>query len=81
MSDTPETDAAAFDPFAGQGGEVVDADFSRNLERERNEALKIAQDLSIAANHCLGWQDCRLKIGEKTAAALERWRNHQEAAK
>jgi len=36
MTDTPETDAAAFDPFDGQGGEVVDADFARALERERN---------------------------------------------
>lgn len=36
MTDTPETDAATFDPFDGQGGEVVDADFARALERERN---------------------------------------------
>ena len=36
MSDTPETDAAAFDAFDGQGGEVVFADVARKLERERN---------------------------------------------
>jgi hypothetical protein len=36
MTDTPETDAASFEPFAGQGGEVVDADFARELERQRN---------------------------------------------
>jgi hypothetical protein len=36
MTDTPETDAVAFDPFGGQGGEVVDADFARELERQRN---------------------------------------------
>lgn len=36
MSDTPETNAAAFDAFDGQGGEVVFADFARKLERERN---------------------------------------------
>jgi hypothetical protein len=36
MTDTPDTDAVAFEPFAGQGGEVVDADFARELERQRN---------------------------------------------
>lgn len=36
MSDTPETNAAAFDAFDGQGGEVVFADFAKKLERERN---------------------------------------------
>jgi uncharacterized coiled-coil DUF342 family protein len=36
MSDTPETNAALFDAFDGQGGEVVFADFAKKLERERN---------------------------------------------
>jgi hypothetical protein len=36
MTETPETDAVAFEPFAGQGGEVVDAEFARELERQRN---------------------------------------------
>ena len=43
MSDTPETNAAAFDAFDGHGGEVVFADFARRLERERNEARNIAR--------------------------------------
>ncbi len=36
MNNTPETDAAAFDAFDGQGGEVVFAAFANQLERERN---------------------------------------------
>lgn len=45
MSDTPETNAAAFDAFDGQGGEVVFADFAKKLERERNEARELARDI------------------------------------
>lgn len=45
MSDTPETDAAAFDAFDGQGGEVVFADLAKKLERERDEALKVIASL------------------------------------
>jgi len=40
MTDTPETDAAAFEAFDGQGGEVVFADFAKKLERERDEARR-----------------------------------------
>lgn len=36
MSDTPETNAALFDAFDGQGGKVVFADFARKLERQRD---------------------------------------------
>ena len=47
MSNTPETDAAAFDAFDGQGGdEVVFANLARRFERERNKAEA-------------GWLECR----------------------
>jgi hypothetical protein len=47
MNNTPKTDAAAFDAFDGQGGEVVFAAFAGQLERERNklrEALQSVMD-------------------------------------
>lgn len=40
MSDTPETDAVSDDYF-NVGFDVVDGDFARKLERERDEALKL----------------------------------------
>ena len=44
MSDTPETDKAGkFWPC--EQLELVDSDFARRLERERDEALKIAEKL------------------------------------
>lgn len=39
MSDTPETDAVSDDYF-NVGFDVVDGDFARKLERERDEAIK-----------------------------------------
>jgi hypothetical protein len=45
---TPETDAAAFDAFDGQGGEVVFAEFARQMEYERNCARQAA-DLAVRA--------------------------------
>jgi hypothetical protein len=61
VSDTPETNTAAFDPFAGQGGEVVDADFSRKLERERDAALEKfdieATEHMLAINKVCGERD------------------------
>ena len=44
MSDTPETDAAAFD-YDEQCSPVVDAEFASRLERERDEARKDLQTL------------------------------------
>lgn len=40
MSDTPEVDARQRIVLGGVGGDwkVVDADFARNIERQRNEA-------------------------------------------
>ena len=54
MSDTPETNAALFDAFDGQGGEVVFADFARRLERERDEALLTIQGFrdQLCADKC-----------------------------
>jgi hypothetical protein len=49
--------------------------------RERDEAMAVANDLASAASHCLGWHDCRLNIGEKIAATLQRWSKLKEAVK
>lgn len=94
MSDTPETDASrgyALSSHYGRiegsylqmdrSGPFVHAEFARKLERERDEAMAVANDLASAASHCLGWHDCRLKIGEKIAATLQRWSKLKEAAK
>jgi hypothetical protein len=51
------------------------------LKRERDEAMAVANDLASAASHCLVWHHCRLKIGEKIAATLQRWSKLKEAAK
>jgi hypothetical protein len=41
MSDTPETDARTYVPSLGAS--TVPAEFARQLERERDEAHKIAE--------------------------------------
>ena len=43
--------------------------------------MAVANDLASAASHCLGWHDCRLNIGEKIAATLQRWAKLKEAMK
>ena len=51
MSDTPETDAATLtEPYQVRelGFEVAHVDFSRNLERQRNDALQLARELRDA---------------------------------
>ena len=50
-------------------------------EKERDEARDIAGELSMAASHCLGWHDCRLKLAEKITATLQLWHKHKEAMK
>jgi len=42
MSDTPETEEVAGDGWSGDA-ECVPADFARRLERERDEARRIAE--------------------------------------
>jgi hypothetical protein len=44
MSDTPETDKAERMAFAQEY--MVPTEFARKLERERNEARKLAQQMS-----------------------------------
>jgi hypothetical protein len=46
MSDTPETDAEAIE--VGWGHFMADADFAKRLERERDEARKLADSYRIA---------------------------------
>jgi hypothetical protein len=69
------------DPF--EIGAYIDdiCDIAESLERQRDEAMAVANDLASAASHCLGWHDCRLNIGEKIAATLQRWSKLKEAAK
>lgn len=52
MSDrpTPETDAA-YKYWPSENAELVDADFARNLERERDEAREALGDWENAAAH------------------------------
>jgi hypothetical protein len=81
---TPETDAERREGLIrgiAIPTHVVSAEFAEELERQRDEAMAVANDLASAASHCLGWHDCRLKIGEKIAATLQRWSKLKEAAK
>ena len=54
MSDTPETNSRAWsDHNEGILHEVVEANFARKLERERDEAREQAQRLRVQLNHYL----------------------------
>jgi hypothetical protein len=61
--------------------ELAAAQENDRLKRQRDEARAVANDLASAASHCLGWHDCRLNIGEKIAATLQRWSKLKEAVK
>jgi hypothetical protein len=81
---TPETDAERREGLIRGNAiptHVVAAEFAEELERQRDEAMAVANDLASAASHCLGWHDCRLNIGEKIAATLQRWAKLKEAMK
>jgi len=81
---TPETDAERREGLIRGNAiptHVVAAEFAEELERQRDEAMAVANDLASAASHCLGWHDCRLNIGEKIAATLQRWSKLKEAVK
>lgn len=81
---TPETDAERREGLIrgiAIPTHVVSAEFAEELERQRDEAMAVANDLASAASHCLGWHDCRLNIGEKIAATLQRWSKMKEAVK
>lgn len=75
MSDTPETDAKVSAHIGFYSCATVPAELCRRMERERDEARAVADELASAASHCLGWHDCRLRIGEKITATLQRWRS------
>lgn len=48
---------------------------ARHLERERDEARDIADELASIAAHCLGWHDHKSSdTAIKIAAALKRWK-------
>ena len=70
MSDTPETDDLA------RGNHVVPTEWAQQLERERDEARAVANELANIASHCLGWHDHEsTETAEKLTNALKRWRN------
>lgn len=71
MNNTPRTDAAAFDAFDGQGGEVVFAAFASQLERERNS-------LQDQRDFCMGEIE-RLRKERDEARNIARWWDDYEA--
>jgi hypothetical protein len=48
---TPQTDDLA------RGNHVVPTEWAEQLERERDQAREVAQQLIHIASHCLGWHD------------------------
>ena len=69
MSDTPETDNLA------RGNHVVPTEWAQKLERERDEARAIADELASIASYCLGWHDHEsTDTAKKIASALKRWK-------
>lgn len=68
-----ERDEALMDRGNGDIATMTRNHYERIL-RERDEARAVADELASAASHCLGWHDCRLRIGEKITATLQRWR-------
>jgi hypothetical protein len=71
---TPETDAVAEKNIYGVACKV-DVDFARKLERERDEARAVADELASVAARCLGWHDHECPDAAiKIAAAVKRWK-------
>lgn len=75
---TPETDASIIQrrhihksDGSVQLVELIDAEFARRLERERDEAQEMAQQLVHIASHCLGWHDN--SNPETITEAIKRW--------
>jgi hypothetical protein len=57
------------------GLELRSTDELARLERERNEARAVADELASVAAHCLGWHDHESPDAAiKIAAALKRWK-------
>jgi hypothetical protein len=78
-SDTPETNAKErpiWPPNTNGEMFMVPSDFARKLERERDEARSVANELANIASHCLGWHDHEsTETAEKITNALKRWHN------
>jgi hypothetical protein len=55
MSDTPETDAVASPHIGFYSCATVTAEFSRRLERERDEARQRASDLALGVKVASYW--------------------------
>lgn len=57
MSDTPETDKA-FKYWPSENAELVDANFARKLERERDEARQALEDYTASTVHSCN-EECK----------------------
>jgi hypothetical protein len=76
MSDTPETDAAQHEGLLRTNPipmQVVTANFARRLERERDEAREVAEQLYDAAAYGLAqWESATpATLAEKIVPALQ----------
>ena len=80
MSDrpTPETDDIA------RGNHVVPTELAQQLERERDEARAVADELAAIATRYLGWHLSRTPMGpdddhlaqsRKITEAIARWKS------
>lgn len=68
---TPDTDAVAAYEGNWDTKALRMTVHARKLERERDEARSIAQQLIHIASHCLGWHDNANP--ETIAEAIKRW--------
>lgn len=74
MSDTPETDAKASPVFGKHSCATVLADFARKLERERDEALALAEERK-------GYWDDSVKEYEELRASFQRMTRERDKYK
>ena len=86
MSDTPETDALISVGLENADRECVPAEFTRKLERERDEArercTKLQDIAERAVNLGLGSHSFSLsETSERIADTLKRWRSTQPCKK
>jgi hypothetical protein len=75
-TERPTTETDALVPQFLAGGEIPDIfALARKLERERNEARAVADELASVAAHCLGSHIRKSPANFiKIAAALKRWK-------
>jgi hypothetical protein len=76
MSDTPETDAEAIE--VGWGHMMVDADFARKLERERDEWRITASSLKAGEGELLKENAKLCSIAERAIAEVD-WHSTSRA--